>query len=83
MNETVTKIEASDLDPMIREVNKGLMVAWINRELLDRASHDVRKSIVLLDGDKTFVHAVMELPDEATLQRLYDDTVVEFWSVGV
>lgn len=80
---TVTKIDAADLDPMRREVNHGLMVQFINRELLDRAHLDVRKSVVLYDDDKLFVAATDNALDEGILQKLFDTTSVRFWSVGV
>lgn len=51
---TVTEIKVSDLSPLQREVNKSLMVAWINADLLNRASCDVRKSVVLYDADTRF-----------------------------
>ena len=79
---TVTKIDPVDLSLLQREMNKSLMVAWINADLLNRASCDVRKSVVLYDADKDFVHAIHDEPDEALCQRLFDNTTVRFWSKG-
>ena len=77
MSDTVTEMSA-----MQREVNEGLMVAFINRELVDRASLDVRDSIVFYDADKDFAYATESLPDEETLQKLAQTTKIRFWSRG-
>lgn len=82
MAETVVELDLSEVSPMQREVNKGLMVAWINADLINRAQHDVRKSIVLYDADKDFVYAVDKVPDDATFQRLHK-AGVRFYSTGV
>lgn len=66
-----------------RAVNRGLMVAFINADLLDRMSLDVRKSVVLYDAAGIFEYALPELPDAATLQRLYDRTDVRFYTTGI
>lgn len=83
MSETVQQIDPADLSVMQREMNKTLMVGWINADLMNRANLDVVKSVVLYDGDKDFVAAVAELPAEQTLQALRERTAVRFWSVGV
>jgi hypothetical protein len=44
-------------DPMRREINKGLMIAWINADLANRAYGDVCRSYVVYDADKTFLYA--------------------------
>lgn len=45
----------TETSPMQREFNKGLMVAWINK---NGAYHnDVRKSFCYYDADKDFVIA--------------------------
>ncbi len=82
MSDTVTEIAVTDLSAMQREVNQGLMVAFINRELVDRASLDVRDAIVFYDADKDFAFAAESLPDEETLQRLAETTKIRFWSRG-
>ncbi len=79
---TVAQLEVKELSPMLRDANRTLMVAWINADLLNRAQHDVRKSVVLYDEDRMFVHAMDEVPDPELLQRLYDKTTVRYWSVG-
>jgi hypothetical protein len=45
-------------EPLLVSINRGLMVDWINRDLIGRASHDVRHSIVLYDDAKMFVAAL-------------------------
>ena len=79
----VTQLEASSLEAIQRTMNKLLMVEWINADLPNRASHDVRKSIVLLDEDGMFVSALKELPDEELLQQIGERTSVRFYSKGV
>lgn len=74
------EIDPTELKPMHRELNKSLMVAWINRDLLNRSHHDVRRSVVLYDADKDFVHAMDEVPDEDLLHRLYEATPVRYYS---
>lgn len=82
MSDTVTEIAVTELSEMQREINRGLMVAFINRELVDRASLDVRTSIVFYDADKDFAYATDALPDEETLQRLAQTSKIRFWSRG-
>lgn len=45
----LVELKKTDLSPMVRTVNKGALVSWINADLYNRANHDVRKSIVFLD----------------------------------
>lgn len=87
---TVQPLPASNMGPLRAKLNKGLMVHWINADLLSRAGHDVRKSIVFYDDAQTFETALTQadwdaLGDkrEAFLQRLYAATPVRFWSKGV
>lgn len=77
--------EITETDPLRREANHGLMVAWINANLLDRASHDVRTSTVLYDEDKMFILALPEGLELTDQQRanLYESTSVRFWSKGI
>jgi hypothetical protein len=49
---------ADPSDAMRRELNRGLMVSWINRDLLNRADCDVRKSVVFYDADRVFMMAL-------------------------
>ena len=83
MSNTVTEIRPRDLDPMIRTANRGLMVMFINRNLLGRADLDVRHSIVFYDEHRMFEAAVATLPEAATLQALYERTAVRYWSRGM
>jgi inosine/xanthosine triphosphate pyrophosphatase family protein len=80
---TVTRLDLSRLEAMHRSVNKMLMVEWINADLPNRASHDVRKSIVLYDDCGMFVSALKELPDDELLQQIGERTSVRFYSEGV
>jgi len=82
MSTTVTEIAVTDLSAMQREVNEGLMVHFINNDLVNRASLDVRTSIVFYDSDKVFKYATESLPDPETLQRLAESSSIRFWSSG-
>lgn len=83
--------EITDTDPMRATINRGLMVDFINRDLIYRASCDVRRSVVLYDADRMFVHAIdmtrAEFADQlATNDVLTDQLIgagVKFWSIGV
>ncbi len=77
-------------DAMRSELNRGVMVAWINADLLNRADCDVRKSIVLYDADRVFVMAlgVSVTPDIfRDRAHLVADSMaragVRYWSVGI
>ena len=79
MSDTITAFadaEVTETDVLYREMNTGLMVAWINADLLNRASHDVRKSIVLYDMDGDFVYAAGSL---FTVEGMW----AELWAAGV
>ena len=80
---TVTEIDPGDIDPMVREFNRGLMVLFINQDLSSRAGLDLRRSIVLYGEDCVFVYTLEELPSEATMQRLAEQASVRYWSRGV
>lgn len=79
----VVELDPAELDVMLRTVNRELMVAWINAELLERAWGDVRKSYVLYDENREFLWAMQEKPDEALLAKLGERTPIRFWSKGV
>ena len=79
----VIEIDAARLSPLQRQGNKALMVSWINAKLVERAGHDVRKSIVLYDGDYCFVYALAEVPDEFMLTQLRSMTEVRYFSKGI
>ena len=57
---TITELpDVTDVTEMIRRtLNRGLMVDWINRDLMNRADCDVRRSVVLYDADRVFVMAL-------------------------
>ncbi|MEB3023413.1 MULTISPECIES: hypothetical protein [Mycolicibacter] len=78
----IQQLDVQQIDAMRRKINEGLMVTFINADLLERAHLDVRKSVVFYDADQVFRYAVAELPDDATLQRLCDSSSVRFWSYG-
>jgi hypothetical protein len=86
MTDTVTtavELPDSMRDPMREQVNHGLMVAFINARLLERANLDVRKSIVLYDDAGLVEYALPELPDAETLERLYRVSGIRYWSKGI
>jgi hypothetical protein len=58
--ESITELTpAGDVLDMLRQsLNRGVMVQWINADLVNRADCDVRKSIVLYDADRVFVMAL-------------------------
>lgn len=81
----IKEIKASSVDPMVREINKGLMVQWINADLIGRAGYDVRKSMVYLDEDFMFITAVpsgLELSD-GQVKVIHDRFGVRYISKGV
>jgi hypothetical protein len=78
-----SQIDPGDIDPVVREFNRGLMVLFINQDRLSRAGLDLRCSIVLYDEDRRFVYALEELPCEATMHRLAEEASVRYWSRGV
>lgn len=74
--------ELTKQNPMQREMNKGLMVAFINADLFTRHALDVRTSVVLYDADGDFRYAVSDMPDETTMDAL-QDAGIAFWSKGI
>jgi len=79
----VQKLVKRDVDQMVRKINRGLMVRFINADLVNRAGLDVRKSVVLYDADKMFEYALPELPAPELLDRLHDEAGIRYWSKGV
>ncbi|HJT94044.1 MAG TPA: hypothetical protein VJ777_19280 [Mycobacterium sp.] len=86
--ETIVELPDNLRDPMRRKVNKDLMVAWINADLLNRASHDVRTSLVFYDDAGVFVAAAA--PGIAVLsnfgeilRKLYEQTTVRYYTKGI
>lgn len=69
--------------PMQRALNKGLMIAWINNDLVNNCHCDVRTSFCYYDADEDFVFATEnELSDKGKAQLL-KHTRVRFWSKGI
>ena len=68
---------------MLREINEGLMIRWINEDRLNRSHLDVRKSVVLYDETGMFEYAMPDLPDDELLQKLFDQTTIRYWSRGI
>ena len=87
MSETITAFadaEVTETDVLYREMNTGLMVAWINADLLNRCGHDVRSSIVLYDEDGDFTYAVA--PGEVSNGPRPDEIAQlwpRLWAAGV
>lgn len=79
----VQEIQLCDIEEMLREVNRGLMVAFINRELFERFNLDVDKSIVLYGEDKIFKFALSDELTEGQKARLFEDAGCHYWSRGV
>ena len=86
MSDTTTVIPELNLDTvdlLVREANRGLMVMFINHNLLERANLDVRHSVVFYDERHVFEYAMTELPDEETQRKLLAHTTVRYWAKGV
>ena len=49
--------EVTATNPMARTINKGLMVAWVNADLLNRSDCDVRSSLVIYNAEGDFLFA--------------------------
>jgi len=82
---TVQKLPATLATPMHKQANRGLMVHWINADLLNRCANDVRKSYVFYDSDGLFTYA-LRLDDEPSaewLQKIYDATPIRYYSKGI
>lgn len=78
--------QITETNAMMRSVNQGLMVHWINADLINRAGHDVRKSIVLYDEDQMFVQALPAVlgPElHPNVHKLAYDAGVRFYSLGI
>lgn len=80
---TVTLLPDSMRDEMRQEINRGLMVHFINADLLNRCNLDVGRSVVLYDDVGVFEYAVPALPDADGLQRLYNETAIRYYTVGI
>lgn len=82
MPDTAVELNPNELSPMLREFNEGLMVRFINADLIARAGLDVKGSIVLYDEDQMFTYATAELPSEDQLQALHEKSGIHYWSKG-
>lgn len=82
---SITQITKTDA--MMQTINREMMVAWINHDLLNRASHDVRKSIALYDEDRFFMKALHADSVEGLLVQsganMSPSLDVHFWSKGI
>jgi hypothetical protein len=80
-------------DAMRSELNRGVMVSWINADLLNRADCDIRRSVVLWDADRDFIMAMgADITPALFRQRLTElpnlvahmyGAGVRYWSVGI
>lgn len=77
------------LEFLRQKLNRGVMVAWINADLLNRADCDVRKSVVLYDEHQVFVMALGTSVSPALFRErlaLITDSLiragVRYYSVG-
>ena len=87
----LTEISAgvAGTDAMRAELNRGVMVAWINADLINRADCDIRRSVVLYDAERVFVMALgVSVTPDIFRERvaLVADSMaragIRFWSVG-
>ncbi len=87
-------VAGDDITDMIRNnLNRGVMIQWINADLVNRADCDVRKSIVLYDDARVFVMALgSDITPALWRQRLTDmpktitairNSGIRYWSVGI
>lgn len=87
MSETITafaEAQITETDVLFRTMNQGLMVAWINADLLNRMAHDVRRSTVLYDEDGDFAYAVESgVEIDANLWARLWAAGVRSWSNGI
>lgn len=88
---TITRITSTAgddaiLGPLRKQLNRGVMVQWINADLIDRAGCDIRKSIVLYDADYSFVMALpADVTPEVFTERLatLPNTVAAMGRIGI
>lgn len=78
------EINPKDLPALQRQLNKSLMVQWINADLVNRASNDVDKSYVYYNADYDFEFAThFHVDVEDAWAMLKERTAIRFWSKGV
>lgn len=78
--------EIFSTNPMQKNMNKELMIRFINNNLLTGgASLDVRKSHVYYDADKDFVYAVNGPLADFEIDFLTNSGLapIKFWSKGI
>jgi hypothetical protein len=80
---TIVELPADMRDMMHMTANKGLMVHYINADLMNRAHLDVRESFVFYDDAGLFEMALSNMLNANALQRLYDHSNIRFWSKGI
>jgi hypothetical protein len=80
---TVRELPEEMRDVLRRTANQSVMVAWINADLLNRASLDVKKSVIFYDDAGIFEYALAKLPDAEMLRKLYVHTNVRYWTKGL
>lgn len=77
------KLKPTDIPLMQRTMNRHHMVAWINADLINRASNDIDKSTVFYDQHMEFMFATRIDVTEELWTELITRTAVRFWSAGV
>ena len=78
--------EIFSTNPMQKNMNKELMIRFINNNLLTGgASLDVRKSHVYYDEDKDFVYAINGPLADFEIDFLTNSGLapIKFWSKGI
>lgn len=78
--------EINETDFMLAAVNKGLMIDWINADLVNRANNDIRSSIVFYDEYRMFMAAIPGPASDQDMQRLGEglyNVGIHFWSRGI
>lgn len=84
MSEELTVTEITETNPMQRELNKGMAVAWINDDLATRARIDIRSSYFFYDEDKDFYPFALTLKvNDDVLPILAEKTRIRYWSKGI
>jgi len=82
--DTVKRVDPKDIPPFTRNANKGLMIQWINRDLVNRAKCDIHTSYVFYDKDYLFANLVLTLElSELGLRQLFEHTNIRYYSKGV
>lgn len=87
MPETMIRLSRVEMtSPMMREVNRGLAVRWINAALETRAGLDITRDIMLYDED-TMLMGILpiilgpELPQG--VHEVLHDAGVRSYSIGI